>query len=165
MWFKYLLQVTVIDLISLNKASYLQKLIFKDSHMTRLCIWRIEDFYRLSFSFTLAFCLFYDSCRLHFNSSSLSKHLIKKISFSVCNVLCHGPWLCCEPEAPRGAGDPSLAHVPAMLKFQVCSEVLYLRGVKCCVGHCTADLWIQCSNIQRPKAIQVFFFPFLFLEA
>lgn len=37
---------------------------------------------------------------------------------------------------------PSLTHVPAMLEFQVCNEVLYMRDVKCCVGHCTGDLLI-----------------------
>lgn len=69
-------------------------------------------------------------------------HLVMKIRFSVYNVLYHGPWLCCGPGAPRGAGGPSLTHVPAMLEFQVCNEVLYMRDVKCCVGHCTGDLLI-----------------------
>lgn len=49
--------------------------------------------------------------------------LVMKIRSGVYNVLCHGPWLCSGPEAARGAGGPSLALVPAVLEFQVCSEV------------------------------------------
>lgn len=58
-----------------------------------------------------------------------------KIRFSVYKVLCHGPLLCCKSETPMGAGGPSLAHVPAMLEFQVCYEVLYLRDVLCRTWH------------------------------
>lgn len=72
--------------------------------VTRLCIWRTEDFYQLSFSCALAFCLTYHILTKEY----LSLHLVMKIRFSVNNVLCHGPWLCCGPEARRGAGGPSL---------------------------------------------------------
>lgn len=62
-----------------------------------------------------------------------------------------------------GAGGPSLAHVPAMLEFQVCNEVLYLRDVKFCVGLCSGDLLIQCCDIQETKSHASFFFPLSFL--